>query len=114
MHTVKINNTSYNVPEIGFRHMAMMESIIGDSVILALQKEQAFLISEAFVSMVVGCNTDEADRLLEQHVLGGGRIDEIVESFVSAAKDSAFFRKLLNMEEEKPKKATTSKQQKTE
>lgn len=114
MRTVKINNNTYDIPELGFRHMALMESIVGDSIISALQKEQAFLISEAFVSMVVGCNVNEADRLLEQHVLGGGRIDEIVESFVSAAKDSAFFRKLLNMEEEKPKKTTTSKQQKTE
>lgn len=103
MAAVKINNKNYDVPELSFGHMKAMEKITGESIIEVFQKEQIFLIAEAFVGAVAGCGADEADRLLEQHILGGGDISEIYKAFVDAVNESTFFKKLLGIEEETKK-----------
>ena len=111
MATVKINNKKYDVPDLTFRHMAMMEEQ-GFSVIEAFRKKQIFLLAMGFVCVVTGEDREEAERLLEQHVLGGGDIADIYLAFGEAVDRSAFFRKMLGLEEEEQKKTKTSKTQK--
>ena len=110
MATVKINNKKYEVPDLTFRHLAMMEEQ-GFSVLDAFRKKQIFLLAMGFVCAVTGEDRDEAERLLEQHVLGGGDIADIYLAFGEAVDRSAFFRKMLGLGEEEQKK--TSKTQKT-
>lgn len=110
MATVKINNKKYEVPDLTFRHLAMMEEQ-GFSVLDAFRKKQIFLLAMGFTCAVTGEDRDEAERLLEQHVLGGGDIADIYLAFGEAVDRSAFFRKMLGLGEEEQKK--TSKSQKT-
>ena len=112
MATVKINNKKYEVPILTFRHLAMMEEQ-GFSVLDAFRKKQIFLLAMGFVCAVTGEDRDEAERLLEQHVLGGGDISEIYVAFAEAVDRSAFFRKMLGLGEEEQKKTKTSKAPKT-
>ena len=112
MATVKINNKKYEVPELTFKHLAMMEEQ-GFSVLDAFRKKQIFLLAMGFVCAVTGEDRDEAERLLEQHVLGGGDIGDIYVAFAEAVDRSAFFKKMLGLEEEEQKKTKTSKAQKT-
>lgn len=115
---VKVNNKSYEVPELTFKHFTLMEEQ-GFSVVEAFNKKQAMLLSMGFVCIVANVERDEAEHLIEQHVLGGGKIADIVNSFFEAASNSGFFRKMLGMEktekEKKPeKKETAEEDQKNE
>lgn len=108
---VKINGKNYTVSQLGFKEMAVMESIAETSIITVFQKQQVFVLAEAFVAAVVGCDRDEAGRLCEQHILGGGKLEDIYKAFTDAVNESGFFKKLLGMEEDKK---NTKKLQQTE
>ena len=105
MATVKINNKKYEVPELTFKHFTEMEEQ-GFSVIDAFRKQQIFLLAMGFVCVVTDEDRDEAERLIEQHVLGGGEIADIYASFTEAIGRSAFFKKMLNLNSETSKEET--------
>lgn len=102
MSTVKINQKNYPVPELTFRHLPIMEKS-GLSVLDMASSKYIFTTAQVFTCIVVGCDTDYADHLLEQHILGGGDIMPIVEAFLTAMYSSSFFAKLLEQEQEKKK-----------
>lgn len=97
---VKINNKNYEVPELTFSHFTKIEEQ-GFSIVDAFQKNQMLLLAMGYVCAVVDCDRDEAERLIEQHVLGGGDLKDIVDSFGEAINKSNFFKKMLGMEEKK-------------
>lgn len=98
---IKINSKNYVVPQLGFKHMTQMEDM-GFSVPNLFQKQKVFSIATAFVGVVAECERDEAENLIEQHILGGGKIEEIYKAFNEAVEQSGFFKKLLDQNEEKP------------
>ena len=98
---VTINNKSYTVPQLGFKDMVHMEDM-GFSVLDLFQKQKIFSMATAFVGVVANCDREESERLIEQHVLGGGNFESIYESFTKAVDESGFFKKLLGGEEENP------------
>ena len=108
MKTIKINNKNYIVPELTFKHFSMMEEQ-GFSVLEAFQKKQMFLLAMGFVCAITGEDRNEAERLIEQHVLGGGTIEDIMSAFGEAVSESGFFRKALGLDEEKTEKKSKSK-----
>lgn len=101
---VKINGKEYEVKKLNFSDMAKMESVAEDSIISVFQRQQVFVLATAFVADTVGCGRNEALRLCEQHILGGGSLDEIYKAFVAAVNESDFFKKLLGIEEKKSAK----------
>ena len=100
MATVKINNKNYEVPRLGFAHMEKLESE-GYDVIAMFRKRQVFAPASAFIMLCADCDREEANRLAEQHIYGGGKIDDIYNAFATAIEGSDFFRKVLGMEEKK-------------
>ena len=96
--SIKINNKEYEVPQLGFKDMVAMEDM-GFSIIDLFQKQKVFSVATAFVGICAGCSSDEAERLIEQHIMGGGSLDSIYESFTLAVDRSGFFRKLLGREQ---------------
>lgn len=89
MASIKINQKNYIVPNLTFRHYTQMEEM-GLSLIDAFQKKQIMLLAMGFVGVVVGCDRDEAERLIEQHVLGGGNLLEITEAMYKSMAESDF------------------------
>lgn len=113
MVKVKINGKNYNVKEMAFAEYTKMEEQ-GFSILDAFRKKQMTLIAMGFVCAVVGCDRDEAERLITQHVLGGGNIIDITNAFADAVAESDFFQKMLGTtqdEQETPKEATKSKKE---
>ena len=111
MATVTINNKKYNVPKLGFGHMEKLESE-GYDVIAMFKKSQLFAPASAFIMLCANCDRDEANRLAEQHIYGGGDMQEIYESFIDAINESDFFKKVIGMNEEKTT-ANTKKSEQT-
>lgn len=104
MSFVKINQKKYEVPELTFKHLPQMEKC-GLSIMDMASGKYIFTTAEVFTAIVVGCDTDYADHLLEQHILGGGDIASIFDAFMEAMNNSGFFKKLL---EEKPTPAESN------
>lgn len=112
MATVKINNKAYEVPELNFRHSKIMERM-GLPLSGISSSKYALTAVSAFVAVVVGCEEEQADYLVEQHMLGGGNIESIYQAYAKAIEDSVFFKKLLQ-EDEQEKKTVKKSQVKTE
>lgn len=113
MAKVKINGKSYDVPRLGFGHMEMLESE-GYDIISMFKKKQMFAPTSAFIMLCANCDRDEANRLAEQHVYGGGNLGDIYNAFVKAIQESDFFRKIFQMEEEESNQENAKKSEQIE
>ena len=113
MVNVKINSKTYKVGEMKFKDFTHMEEQ-GFSIVDAFTKSQYMLIAMGFTCVAVGCDRMEAEELIEQHVLGGGDIRDIVSKFYEAVSESAFFKKTLGITESEEKKAAKAKTVKKE
>lgn len=107
MVNVKINGKTYKVGEMKFGDFTHMEEQ-GFSITDAFAKNQYMLIAMGFTCVATGLDRTGAEELVEQHVLGGGDVKDIVRSFYKAVAESAFFRKVLGVAEPK-KKGTKAK-----
>lgn len=96
---VKINQKTYKVPELTMEHYVKMEEQ-GFSILEAFQKRQTMLVAMGFTCAVVGCDKEEAERLLTQHVRGGGNIVDIVKAFNEAVTSSDFFTAMFGAKKE--------------
>ena len=110
MATVKINQKNYKVPELTFRHSKLMEQM-GLPVEGMMNRHYIFSAVSAFTAIVAQCEPEQADHLVEQHVLGGGNLEDIYSAYVTAVQESNFFKQLLHLDEqeEKPKKKPSAK-----
>lgn len=107
MSTVRINNKEYIVPELTYAHSRILEQC-GVPLRRLIDPDLAFTICSAFVAIVANTDLEGADHLLEQHILGGGTLDEIYGAYVKAVTDSGFFKKLLENQEKKTIKKTVN------
>ena len=113
MATITINRKKYEVPKLGFGHMEKLESE-GYDVVAMFKKRQLFAPASAFIMLCVDCDREEANRLAEQHVYGGGNMGDIYQAFVKAINESDFFKKILGIEEEKVSKDVKNLEQTAE
>ena len=113
MATVKINNKTYQVPELTFKHSRMFEQM-GLPLTGLNSPGYFFTAVAAFIAVCVNCPVEQAEYLAEQHVMGGGDLQDIYTAYVNAICDSGFFKKLLQESEETLKTTKKSAQQKTE
>lgn len=113
MATVKINNKKYEVPELNFRHSKLMEQM-GLPVEGMMSRHYIFTIVSAFTAIVAKCEPEQADYLVEQHIMGGGSLESIFEAYAQAVNDSAFFKELLHLNKKEEKSTEKSQSQKTE
>lgn len=115
MATVKINNKNYDVPELNFAHSKKMEQM-GLPIEGLIDRKYIFTAASAFTAVVADCDAEYADRLIEQHIMGGGTLENIYTAYAKAVQESGFFKKLLGLdkEEKKPKNTKKTTLQKTE
>jgi len=107
--TITINNEKLPVPKLGFTEMAYMEEITEVSIAEALSKRQIMILAIAFVAVVKEVDKQEATRLIEQHIMGGGNIIDINNVFMKVMGESDFFKKMLGLDK-MDKKAKSSKE----
>ena len=105
MTKVKINGKTYNVGELEFAEYSHMEDQ-GFSIVDAFRKGQLTLIAIAFTCVAVGCERDEAEHLIQQHIMGGGSIIDIADAFRAAVDENDFFRRMLGLTKDEPEQKT--------
>ena len=81
MATVKINNKNYDVPELNFAHSKKMEQM-GLPIEGLIDRKYIFTAASAFTAVVANCDAEYADHLMEQHIMGGGTLEDIYTAYV--------------------------------
>ena len=97
MASVIINQKTYTIPQFTFGEIRQLEEYGCPILNLADAKNHLFGTLAAFVAVTTKTDLVEADRLLTQHVMGGGDISEPFVQFITALQESAFFTKMLEM-----------------
>ena len=105
MAHVVINNKTYEIPQFTFGEIRQLEDYGCPIMNLADAQNHLFGTLAAFVAVTAGVDMKEADRLLTQHVMGGGDITEPFITFVNALQESAFFMKMVEMAGKNPQTA---------
>lgn len=95
MATVVINQKTYTIPQFTFGEIRQLEEYGCPIMNLADAKNHLFGTLAAFVAVTADVDLPEADRLLTQHVMGGGDIAEPFRQFIEALQASAFFMKMV-------------------
>jgi hypothetical protein len=108
MSMVKINNKNYEVPELNFAHSKRLEQY-GVPLRRLIDPDLMFTIVSAFVAIVTDTDPEMADYIIEQHILGGGNLEDIYKAYVTALSESGFFKKLLESQEKQTKTVKATK-----
>lgn len=106
---VIINNKAYKMPEFNFGDIRKLEKAGCPILNLAKLKENVFSALTGFVAVTAGVEEDEADRLLDQHIMGGGDIDTLLPDFLEALQSSPFFKKMLENSQKRTAPAQAEK-----
>lgn len=97
MSQLKINNKMYDLPILTFRHVSAMDEMGGSNFITLFAYGKKFAALTRFVSLITGEDLEQSDHLVEQHVLGGGDLKDLVDAMDKAVTDSHFLQKAMKM-----------------
>ena len=97
MKKVKINGRMYDIKELGFEDMILLE----DEGVDLMSGDLTFRNVVTILGYMVGLETLECAKELTQHVKGGGTLEEVMEVINVAMEDSGFTEGKAN-----PQKAT--------
>lgn len=111
VNTVVINNKAYRVPEFTFGIIRRLENNGFPVFDMRNMQKEPFTTIHAFVAVVCDVDSDEADRLIQQHILGGGNFDDIMKAISSAIETSDFFTQMAKNQKKEAK--TRQKSQST-
>lgn len=113
VRTVVINNKTYKVPELTFGAVRKLEEYGFSVMKIADINSNQFTAIHAFTMLVCDVDSDEADRLLQQHVLGGGDYSAIMNVFYKAITESDFFTQMLKKMQDDSETETPTQRSKT-
>lgn len=92
---ITINNKQYEMPEWNFGNIRKIEKNGLSIVKIFDPANYMFTFLNAFVAVTVGCDSEQADYLIDQHVQGGGDITELFKEFSQSLTDSPFFKRTV-------------------
>lgn len=92
MKRFEINGNVYEPAEMDLNAFADF-----DEMGITMDKLMGFSAIRAYFALCSGLTKDGAGAELEQHVLNGGKLDEINEAYGNALAESDFFRKITEI-----------------
>jgi len=98
---MKINGKEYKIPEIGFDAVCQLEETGFSLFDIQNPKKKFMTIIRAFVALATGLEPEDASHLIEQHLLGGGKMDGWMEEIVKAVETSGFFQAVMKKSQKK-------------
>lgn len=109
MKKFKINGKEYNSKKFDFNMMCDLEDL-GFSIEQAEKKPMGMV--RTYFSLCANVSVEEAGIEMENHVISGGKFDEIMEVMTYEMENSDFFRSLTEVQtKETPKTTKTKKAQ---
>ena len=93
------------MPEFNYGDIRRLERAGCPIMNLGKLKDNIFSALTGFVAVTANVDEDEADRLLDQHIMGGGEINDMLPDFINALQESAFFKQMVENSQKSQKKA---------
>jgi len=88
---LKINGKTYKTPELGFNEMCQLEDM---GVQIIDMQRKPFGCVRAFVALAMQTDAETAGNAIEEHLMNGGKLDDVYTEMVKAASESGFFQAL--------------------
>lgn len=111
MEKFTINGKSYFAKDLDFEYLVML-----DKNGVSVNNVTGLAAINCFVSYCSGMDETSAAKEISQHVIGGGKLADVVDIYAKKLKESDFFRALMEQTEneteeveEKPQKAPKKK-----
>lgn len=109
MNTFKVNGTEYKAKPFDFNLVCDLEDM-GISLEEAGRKPMSMV--RAYFGMCMGKGKEAAGKELEAHIIGGGKLDDIMTAMSDEMEKSDFFRNLSKTAEEKTTTDETAESEK--
>ena len=106
MKKFDINNKSYVASDFDFNFLCDLEDM---GVSLDSMTEKPISAVRAYFSKCSGLTPENAGKEIEAHLIGGSKLDDIMEAMSEKMNESDFFRAISKTEEEKVGKAKSKK-----
>ena len=88
---MKLNGKEYKIPELDFNAMCRLEEM---GVNLMQMDNKMFMLVRGLIALSMNSDLEKAGQELEAHVIGGGRLEDVMEEISKAVNESGFFRAL--------------------
>jgi hypothetical protein len=98
-----INGKNYRIPEINFGAVRKLSNY-GVSLYDLKPKRDFMNIINAFTCLAADIEPEDADYLIEQHILGGGTMDGWIEEILKAVETSPFLQKIAKQSQKKERR----------
>jgi len=92
---MRINGRDFRIPELDFSIVRKLEENGISLFDISKPKKKFFSILTAFASIAMKTEIEDADYILQQHILGGGNFDGWLEEINKAVEDSGFFQAMM-------------------
>lgn len=89
--TIVINGKMYKMPGWNFGDVRKLEASGFSIRELQNPEKNIFTAATAFVAVTANVSIDEADKLIEEHILSGGDIRDMLNDFFTSLSESSFF-----------------------
>ena len=97
MEKVVVNSKVYSVEkELDFNYLVMLDKNDVD-----VSKMAGLAGVNCFLAYISGMSEEEAANEISLHVINGGTLNDIIDSYGKALEESGFFRKLMEQAEKK-------------
>lgn len=108
--TIKINGRTYTARELDFNFLCELGE---NDIDITDMGKKVIPAVRVYVAYCMGVGTDVAGAEINQHVIKGGNLNDIIEVFTEKASESDFFQALGENSEnsEKTTKRTTKKKE---
>lgn len=94
MEKFTVNGNTYHVPDLDFTYLVML-----DKNDIKLSNITGLAALNCFVAFCGNITESEAAKEISAHIINGGTITEVSEAYNKAVTESAFFRALLEEDE---------------
>lgn len=95
-----INGKNIKIPEIDYAFVAFLEDN-GTPIFSKSIKGKPFRFARNCVAYAMGIDGEDADAIMQQHIMGGGTITKLYEEITEAIAESGFLKKMAENQEKK-------------
>lgn len=90
-----INGKKYEMPELSFDAICELENM---GVQLGDMENKPISTIRGFIALAMNCDAQKAGEELQEHLLNGGNINEVLKEVQKAVEKSGFFLALAKVE----------------
>lgn len=93
-NTVQINGNTFTVPEMNFNAICELAELGIDIMNINSLRKNTIVATRSIVAWLAGVDIETAGDMIQEHIIGGGSLEEIISVFAEALENSNFLNAL--------------------